>query len=237
MRIFSLIPLAALSALLAACGGDNRDVDNRNVDSADQSRLSDAQSAQQAAAAPDADGAREVAGLKTVAAFAAIEDDEARAQALFSEMYKVISHPRCMNCHPRDDQPRQGETMAAHQPPVTRGAGGAGVPGLECATCHSEENVAYAGSEGSIPGHAPWFLAPISMGWIGLEAGEICAQIKDPERNGGRDLAAIHEHNAEDGLVGWGWRPGAGREPAPGDQATFGALTLAWIEAGAHCPV
>ena len=41
---------------------------------------------------------------------------------------------------------------------------------------------------------------------------------------------------AEDSLVGWGWQPGAGREPAPGDQATFGELIAAWIDTGAHCP-
>ena len=38
-------------------------------------------------------------------------------------------------------------------------------------------------------------------------------------RNGGKALAAIVEHNAHDELVGWGWHPGADREPAPGTQA------------------
>ena len=47
----------------------------------------------------------------------------------------------------------------------------------------------------------------------------------DPERNGGRSMAELHEHNAEDGLVGWGWHPGEGREPAPGSQEIFGELT------------
>jgi hypothetical protein len=78
--------------------------------------------------------------------------------------------------------------------------------------------------------------APASMGWEGRALGEICEQIKDPARNGGKDMAALLHHMAEDSLVGWGWSPGAGREPAPGTQAGFGALMRAWAEAGAHCP-
>jgi hypothetical protein len=49
-------------------------------------------------------------------------------------------------------------------------------------------------------------------------------------------LAELHEHMAQDDLVGWGWHPGAGREPAPGTQQTFGALIQAWIDTGAACP-
>jgi len=183
-----------------------------------------------------ASGPTEVKGLKTPAAFAAIADEGERSAALFSEMFKVISHPRCMNCHPRGDTPMQGDAMATHMPPVARGPAGFGVPGMECNACHGATNVAYVGADGSIPGHEPWMLAPVSMGWIGLSQGEICVQLKDETRNGGRDLDALLEHHAEDGLVGWGWAPGEGREPAPGDQETFGALTAAWIEAGAACP-
>jgi len=52
----------------------------------------------------------------------------------------------------------------------------------------------------------------------------------------GKTLAQIQEHMAHDSLVGWGWRPGGTREPAPGTQAQFGALIAAWIESGAACP-
>ncbi|WP_316013481.1 Isoquinoline 1-oxidoreductase subunit [Roseobacter sp. HKCCA0434] len=168
--------------------------------------------------------------------FSDIEDDASRAAALFDEMAKVITHPRCLNCHPVDNIPRQGDDMALHQPHVVRGEDDHGAVGMECTTCHSTENVAYTGAEGSIPGHDPWHLAPLSTGWIGLSNAEICAQLKDPERNGDRTLAEILEHNAEDGLVGWAWHPGEGRTPAPGSQEIFGDLTEAWIEAGASCP-
>lgn len=168
--------------------------------------------------------------------FAGIADDGERSAAIFNEMGKVLTHPRCLNCHPVDGTPRQGDDLALHQPPVVRGAGGLGAAGMRCSTCHGAENMAYVGAKGSIPGHEPWNLAPLSMGWIGLTVPEICEQLKDPERNGGRSLTEIHEHNANDGLVGWGWQPGEGREPAPGSQERFGALTKAWIDAGAGCP-
>jgi len=50
-------------------------------------------------------------------------------------------------------------------------------------------------------------------------------------------LEQIVEHTTYDELVGWGWKPGAGREPVPGTQAGFGALIAEWIHTGAQCPV
>jgi len=82
-----------------------------------------------------------------------------------------------------------------------------------------------------VPGHTDWHLAPLSMGWQGRSLSQICEQIKDRARNGGRDMAALVRHMAEDALVGWAWSPGAGRAPAPGTQAEFGALVRAWAAA------
>jgi len=180
--------------------------------------------------------AETVNGLRTVDEFDDIENASDRSVALFEEMFLVIESPRCMNCHPVNNTPLQGEEMQPHQPPVVRGAADFGAPGMPCSTCHGSENVPYTTGEGSIPGHEPWQLAPIEMGWVGLTAAEVCEQLKDPGRNGNRTLAELHEHNAEDGLVGWGWEPGKGRTPAPGTQEVFGALTQAWIDTGAACP-
>ena len=175
--------------------------------------------------------------LRAPADFDSIESEAGRSQALFEEMAKVITHPRCMNCHPVDDRPRQGDDMRPHMPPVVRwDEAGFGPPGLHCTACHGAGNVEFVGGDGSIPGHQPWHLPPVSMGWIGLSVPEICAQLKDPARNGDRTLAELAEHNATDGLVGWGWHPGKGRTPAPGSQELFGELTEAWIETGAVCP-
>ena len=74
------------------------------------------------------------------------------------------------------------------------------------------------------------------MAWEGKTLGEICQQLKDKDRNGGRDLAMLHEHIAKDDLVAWGWQPGRGREPAPGSQELVGRLVQAWIDSGAECP-
>lgn len=180
--------------------------------------------------------AKEVKGLRTADEFAGIENKKERSRALFNEMGKVFKHPRCVNCHPVSDSPLQGDKMKIHTPPVTRGESNFGAPGMRCTVCHSDENVPFAGSAGSIPGHELWHLAPKSMGWVGVSLAGICEQIKDKDRNGGKSLAELHEHNAKDGLVGWGWKPGEGRQPAPGTQEIFGELTKAWIESGAHCP-
>jgi hypothetical protein len=74
------------------------------------------------------------------------------------------------------------------------------------------------------------------MAWEGKSIGDICRQLKDESRNGGRDLAMLHEHVAKDDLVAWGWNPGPGREPAPGSQQSGGELVEAWINSGAQCP-
>jgi hypothetical protein len=103
---------------------------------------------------------------------------------------------------------------------------------MRCTTCHQDAN--YAPSR--VPGHPMWHVAPRSMAWQTKSLGQICEQIKDPRRNGGKTLAAIQEHMAHDSLVGWGWNPGGNREPAPGTQAQLGALIAAWIESGAACP-
>lgn len=169
-------------------------------------------------------------------AFAGIADANQRSVALFEEMGKVLTHPRCLNCHPVTGGPTQGDNMHAHMPPVVRGDADFGAPGMNCSTCHGPKNVTLTSGRGSIPGHEPWSLAPVSMGWQGVSLGDICMQIKDPERNGGKTLEQLYEHNAHDGLVGWGWDPGEGRTPAPGTQDLFGQLTRAWIDTGAVCP-
>ncbi len=157
----------------------------------------------------------------------------------WEKIYAVFSHPRCANCHVEDEHPRwsgahYGETRN-HGFNVQRGTdeSGFGNPGLRCTTCHFESNSKVLHGP---PGAENWHLAPAEMVWWQKSSAEICAQIKDPERNGGRTLEEIAVHVRDDGLVGWGWAPGPGREPAPGSaEETFAALER-WNAAGAPCP-
>jgi hypothetical protein len=170
--------------------------------------------------------------LRTPADFANIADVRIRSQALFIEASRVLMHARCLNCHPNGAIPHQGEQMALHDPPVLRGPKDHGIVGMECTSCHQDRNQELA----FVPGAPHWALAPIEMAWVGKKPWEICEQMKDPRRNGGKSLAQIVEHNAHDELVGWGWHPGQNREPAPGTQAQFGDIVAAWVETGAECP-
>ena len=178
-----------------------------------------------------------VAGLRPVESFGAIADTRARSVALFEEAGRVLTHPRCVNCHPVSDRPLQGHDGHPHQPLVLATESGIGSPSMPCTACHGQSNFTLIGTRvGSMPGNPKWQLAPREMAWQGKSLPEICRQIKDTSRNGGRDFAALIEHSAHDELVGWGWNPGAGREPAPGTQEVFGQLVKAWIETGAECP-
>lgn len=171
-------------------------------------------------------------GLAAPESFASIADDGARSVAIFNELGKVLQSPRCLNCHPSGDRPSQGDAMRPHQPPVFRGADGGGLETMRCTTCHQKANF----DPGRVPGHVPWLLAPREMGWQGRTLAEICVQMSDPERNGGKSLADLVHHIGDDSLVGWGWHPGYGRTPVPGTQAEAKALVQAWVDTGAACP-
>ena len=127
---------------------------------------------------------------------------------MFTELGKVLTHPRCVNCHPAGDRPHQGELGRLHQPPVERGADGHGLAAMRCSICHQKANF----DPGRVPGHPEWHLAPREMAWEGKTLAEICAQIKDPARNGGRKPEDLVHHIGNDTLVGWAWAPGFGRQ-------------------------
>jgi hypothetical protein len=170
--------------------------------------------------------------LASPESFASIADTDARSAAIFTELGKVLTSARCVNCHPAGDRPRQGDERRLHQPPVERGVDGHGTATMHCSICHQNTNF----DPGRMPGHPEWHLAPRSMAWEGKTVAEICAQIKDPARNGGRKVEDLIHHIGTDTLVGWAWAPGFGRVPAPGTQEQAGALVEAWVNSGAACP-
>jgi hypothetical protein len=170
--------------------------------------------------------------LASPESFGSIADTGARSAAIFTELGKVLTHPRCVNCHPAGDRPRQTDERRLHQPPVERGVDGHGTETMRCSICHQNANF----DPGRMPGHPEWHLAPREMAWEGKTLADICAQVTDPARNGGRKVEDLIHHIGTDTLVGWAWHPGFGRSPAPGTQKEAGALVDAWVKTGAVCP-
>jgi len=151
--------------------------------------------------------------------------------ATFDPIASVLMHPRCLNCH-QDQSPRQGDARTVHLPLVVRGKDGHGVRTQPCQTCHQTTNTA----DGFVPGVANWRLAPLSMLWEGRSAQQICEQMKDPARNGGRHTAEqIIEHMKTDPLVLWAWTPGIGRATPPLSHDKFVEALEAWVKAGMPC--
>jgi hypothetical protein len=156
----------------------------------------------------------------------------------FRQMATVFQHPRCMNCHPRTDFPRQGDDRHRHTMNVTRGPADRGPPGLHCSTCHQSGNQSASGVPGA-PAPPDWHLAPLRMAWDGLSAGELCRALLDPARGGMKPGQFIPHFQT--GLVRWAWSPGAGshggmREAPPIPYERFMVLTREWIDRGAPCP-
>ena len=164
---------------------------------------------------------------------------EAEGLAAWDKAFEVFSHPRCVNCHvPDDNKPRWSGPSYATKGPYH----GMGIvaddtrkraAGLPCSACHTKQNLPFPGGA---PGAPHWALAPVEMVWWEKSSAEICEQIKDPERNGGRTVEEVADHVGNDELVAWGWSPGPGRQPAPHSAAETVAFLLEWQSAGAPCP-
>lgn len=162
----------------------------------------------------------------------AIESSEA-----FNKMMDVLTHKRCVNCHPAGDTPRQGEDSHLHNFEIVRGEDGHGLAGYTCNTCHTDQNNNYSG----VPGAPHWALAPASMAWEGKSRIEIAEQMMDPSRNGGRSHHEIMEHLTEHELVMWAWDPGVDaegheREKPPVSKEDYISAVKDWIESGAIIP-
>lgn len=174
----------------------------------------------------------------TAASSAAAAPAPGDPSAAFEVVRRVLQSPRCMNCHPAGDAPLQGDDSHVHPMHVVRGERGDGIPGLRCSTCHGVANPPDSYGPHLPPGvEDGWSLPPPEMKMVfeGRTPRELCEQIKDQERNGGRDLAGVLEHLSTP-LVLWGWTPGFGRAPVPVPHADFIAAFKAWADSGAPCP-
>lgn len=162
--------------------------------------------------------------------------------AAFERIYEVASHPRCSNCHVGADNipmwsgPSYGRTRP-HGMNVSAGASRIGAETLPCSACH-----AYNDQGGNDIAHAApqvamtWMLPPPEAAWFDQTATYVCKQLRDPDRNGGRDMLALAEHLGHDLILHWAWNPGGGREPAPYSLQEHIDDLLLWGVAGMPCP-
>src|SRR5436305_14160161 len=59
---------------------------------------------------------------------------------LFAPIAKLLQSPRCVNCHPRGDNPLNGDEGRPHRMKITRGVDGLGADGARCYACHRGEH-------------------------------------------------------------------------------------------------
>lgn len=158
---------------------------------------------------------------------------------LWNKIHEVFSHPRCANCHVGADNipvwsgPSYGGEARLHGMNINAGPSRIGAETLPCSTCHMKQNAQVPHGP---PGADVWALPPVEMQWADKSSAQICAQIKDPNRNGGRTLAEVADHVDHDELVHWGWSPGPGREPAPYSFTELVTFIKQWDALGAPCP-
>jgi hypothetical protein len=159
--------------------------------------------------------------------------------AAWARIHEVFSHPRCANCHVGPDNVPiwSGSNYRTNSRPhgmnINAGVSRRGAEYIPCNSCHALQNSLLPHGP---PGAHAWALAPVSMQWFDKTSADICAQIKDPTRNGNRSIAQIVEHIEQEPLVHWGWAPGPGREPAPYSVAQLVTFLKQWEAAGAPCP-
>lgn len=162
--------------------------------------------------------------------------------AAWARVYEVASHPRCSNCHVGADNlpmwsgPSYGRTRP-HGMNINAGESRIGAEYVQCGTCHALRETGANDAPHMAPQVAmSWQLAPVEAEWFGKSSVEICQQLRDPERNGGRDYMDLASHLDHDLILHWAWAPGGGREPAPYSLQEHVNDVLAWGVAGYPCP-
>lgn len=155
----------------------------------------------------------------------------------FDKMMDVLTHERCVNCHPNDNIPKQGDDSHPHYFGIKRGTNNTGFEATNCTNCHQSDNNNYSG----VPGAPEWALAPASMYWEGLSRIEIAESMMDPERNGGRTPEETMYHLTEHELVLWAWEPGVDangvpRELPPVSKENYIKAVKKWFEEGHTIP-
>ncbi len=115
-----------------------------------------------------------------------------------------------------------------------------GAETIPCSTCHMTSILPNDPAPAPLRAGIDWQLAPVEFIWFGKSGAEICTQLKDPKRNGGRDAVALLEHLRHDaslsGFIPRAWEPGAGRSKPPGSFEEHVKDMALWGAAGQPCP-
>ena len=156
----------------------------------------------------------------------------------------VVTHPRCANCHV-DAKAIPIWTPAGESKPRVHGMnihGGKsriGAETIRCSTCHMTSTMPNDPAPAPTRAGIDWQLAPVDFIWFGKSGAEICAQMKDPQRNGGRDAVGLLEHLRHDeslsGFIPRAWVP-TGRTTPPGTFEDHVKDVAQWGAAGQPCP-
>lgn len=166
-----------------------------------------------------------------------LEEMAVDEQSPYDKMMDVLMSPRCINCHPNDNVPKQSDDGHLHYFGMSRGANNLGFQATKCTTCHQTENNNYSG----VPGAPEWSLAPDEMKWEGLTRNQVARSMLNKENNGNRSLEELEHHLTEHELVLWAWKPGVDaqgipRKPPPVPLEEYKAAVKEWIEKGAIVP-
>lgn len=150
--------------------------------------------------------------------------------AAWADIYKVATHPRCMNCHPDGDAPLQGDDSHAHIYGITRFSP---LEGVHCNTCHAPGGVG-DGLAPLPPADAIWSMPPKAMAFENRSSAALCVQLKDPSVNGGRGFNSLTHHVEADHLLITSWH--SGRDAPHISHPELVKRFQTWAEAGGPCP-
>ena len=157
----------------------------------------------------------------------------------------VVTHPRCANCHVDANAipiwtPAGESGNRVHGMNIHGGQSRIGAETIRCSTCHMTSTVPNDPAPAPLRAGIDWQLAPVDFIWFGKSGAEICAQLRDPKRNGGRDAVGLLEHLRHDaslsGFIPRGWEPGVGRTTPPGTFEDHVKDVALWGAAGQPCP-
>ena len=168
---------------------------------------------------------------------APVPDAERAANPAFHKMMDVLTDKKCVNCHPNDGIPRQGEDSHKHLFGMEGGRNNHGFEATKCSTCHQDANNDFS----DVPGAPEWSLAPASMKWFDLSRVEIAQSMLSAKNNGGLNHEGLIKHLTQHELVLWAWEPGVNaagekRVPISVPKKEYFEAVKTWFKEGAVIP-